>query len=60
VKAGEVAPIITRLDDYTVKVQKGGVTDTIGFSSTNGTPTVSLKLQAGPSAPQDLRIQPAQ
>jgi hypothetical protein len=60
VKVGDSAPIITRIDDYTVKVQKGGVTDTINFSSGGGTPTVSLTLQAGPSPPQNLRVEPVQ
>lgn len=62
VKVGDSAPIITRIDDYTVKVVKGGVTDTINFSSTGGSapPTVSLTLQAGPSPPQNLRVEPTQ
>jgi hypothetical protein len=58
VKWGDTAPIITRIDDFTVKVQKGGVTDTISFNAAGAQPTVTLQLQSGPSAPQNLRIVP--
>jgi len=58
VKWGDSPPVITRIDDYTVKVQKGGTTDTISFTPGSYQPTVSLQLQAGPSPPQNLRIGP--
>jgi hypothetical protein len=58
VKWGDAPPIITRIDDYTVKVQKGGTTDTINFAPSGYQPTLTLQLQAGPAPPQNLRIGP--
>jgi hypothetical protein len=58
VKWGDTPPIITRIDDYTVKVQKSGTTDTISFAPGTYQPTASLQLQAGPAPPQNLRIGP--
>jgi len=58
VKWGDTPPVITRIDDYTVKVQKSGTTDTISFAPGTYQPTASLQLQAGPAPPQNLRIGP--
>ncbi len=56
VKWGDTPPVITRIDDYTVKVQKTGFTDTISFTPGAYQPTVSLQLSAGPSPPNNPPI----
>jgi hypothetical protein len=58
VKWGDAPPTITRIDDSTVKVQKGGISDTISFSQAGYQPSISLQLQSGPAPPQNLRIGP--
>jgi len=58
VKWGDSPPIITRIDDYTVKVQKGGLTDTINFAPSGYQPTLTLQLQAGPNPLQNLHLGP--
>ncbi len=56
VKWGDAPPVITRVDDYTVKVQKDGLTDTINFAPAGYQPTLTLQMRAGPTPPQNLRF----
>ena len=58
VKWGDAAPTITRIDDYTVKVETHGISDTISFTPGSSQPSVSLQLQAGPQPPQNLHVVP--
>jgi hypothetical protein len=54
VKWGQPAPTITRVDDYTVKVQQGAINDTISINPTTPTPTFSLNLTGPPLGPSLL------
>lgn len=64
VKWGQAAPTITRIDDYTVRVQQGAIDDTISVNASASIPVFTLNLNGptlGPShlsPPSDLRIAP--
>jgi hypothetical protein len=57
VKAGESAPIITRLDDYTVRVQKDAEEDVISFDANTTHPATIVVSLAG-AAPSVSRLAP--
>lgn len=57
-KWGQAAPTITRIDDYTVRVQQGPNDDTINVDTTMPTPSFTLDL-TGPSLESSVeRLQP--
>jgi hypothetical protein len=64
VKWGQLPPLITRLNDYSVQVQEGLNTDVITVDPSTQPPTFTLNLSGpslGPtrlSAPANLRVVP--
>lgn len=60
VRWDDVAPVITRVDDYTARIQHGSENDTVSFNSNNTTASIVVDVArvgaAPPASPTGIRV----